>query len=292
MKMKQIIQKITTQEDLNFLFTNRIPRIALTRFMGRWSKIKNPLIRDLSIGVWKLFSDLDLSEAAKTHFDSMHDCFTRELKPGSRTIDMRSNIMSSPCDAIVGECGAIHDTQIFQANGFPYTLQSLMGDTARTGDMVDTLRNGTYVTLRLTSSMYHRFHAPADVTLKHVTHISGDTWNVNPIALKRVEQLFCKNERAVLSLQMKDGTPLVMVPVAAVLVASLQLHAVNLMFHVDYTGPNEIPCDVQAAKGQEMGWFQHGSTIIVFVPQGFKLADGIATGERIKMGQALLEKLA
>jgi phosphatidylserine decarboxylase len=167
-----------------------------------------------------------------------------------------------------------------------------MGDTARTGDMVDTLRNGTYVTLRLTSSMYHRFHAPADVTLKHVTHISGDTWNVNPIALKRVEQLFCKNERAVLSLQMRDGTPLVMVPVAAVLVASLQLHAVNLMFHVDYTGPNEIPCDVQAAKGQEMGWFQHGSTIIVFVPQGFKLADGIATGERIKLGQALLEKLA
>jgi phosphatidylserine decarboxylase len=91
---------------------------------------------------------------------------------------------------------------------------------------------------------------------------------------------------------MSDGTPLVMVPVAAVLVASLQLHAVNLMFHVDYTGPNEIPCHVQAAKGEEMGWFQHGSTIIVFVPKGFKLADGIATGERIKMGQALLEKLA
>ena len=290
--MKQLIQRISTQENLNFLLTNRIPRITLTRFIGWWSQIKNPVIRDLSIGVWKLFSDLDLSEAKKSKFDSMHDCFVRELKPDARTIDMRHEILSSPCDAIVGECGAIEHTQVFQAKGFPYSLSSLMGFTPRTGELVESLKNGTYVTLRLTSSMYHRFHAPADATLTHVTHISGDTWNVNPIALKRVEQLFCKNERAVLNFKLTDGTPMIMVPVAAILVASLRLHAVNLLFHVDYTGPNEIPCAIQSYKGQELGWFQHGSTILVFVPKGFKLAEGISTGQRIKMGQALLEKLA
>jgi phosphatidylserine decarboxylase len=292
MKMKQLIQRISTQENLNFLLTNRIPRITLTRFIGWWSQIKNPVIKDLSIGVWKLFSDLDLSEAKKSKFDGMHDCFVRELKPGARTIDMRHEILSSPCDAIVGECGAIEHTQVFQAKGFPYSLSSLMGFTPRTGELVESLKNGTYVTLRLTSSMYHRFHAPADATLTHVTHISGDTWNVNPIALKRVEQLFCKNERAVLNFKLTDGTPMIMVPVAAILVASLRLHAVNLLFHVDYTGPNEIPCAIQSYKGQELGWFQHGSTILVFVPKGFKLAEGISTGQRIKMGQALLEKLA
>jgi phosphatidylserine decarboxylase len=292
MKMKQLIQRITSQEDLNFLLTNRIPRITLTRFIGWWSQIKNPIVRDFSIGVWKLFSDLDLSEAKKTKFDSMHDCFIRELKPGARTIDTRENILSSPCDAIVGECGHIDHTQVFQAKGFPYSLNSLMGFTPRTGALVESLKNGTYVTLRLTSSMYHRFHAPADATLTHVTHISGDTWNVNPIALKKVEQLFCKNERAVLNFKLADGTPMVMVPVAAILVASLRLHDINLMFHVDYTGPNEIPCAINTYKGQELGWFQHGSTILVFVPPGFKLAEGIATGQRIKMGQALLEKLA
>lgn len=289
--MKQLIQRITTQEDLNFLLTNRIPRITLTRFIGWWSQIKNPIIRDLSIGIWKLFSDLDLTEAAKTKFESMHDCFTRELKPGSRTIDKRENILSSPCDAIVGECGRIDHAQVFQAKGFPYSLSSLMGFTPRTGELVESIKNGTYVTLRLTSSMYHRFHAPANATLTHVTHISGDTWNVNPIALKRVEQLFCKNERAVLNFKLADGTPLIMVPVAAILVASLRLHAVNLLFHVDYDGPNEIPCAVETYKGQELGWFQHGSTILVFVPPGFKLADGIMTGQRIKMGQALIEKI-
>jgi phosphatidylserine decarboxylase len=289
--MKQLIQRITTQEDLNFLLTNRIPRITLTRFIGWWSQIKNPIIRDFSIGIWKFFSDLDLSEARKSKFDSMHDCFIRELIPGARTIDMHDHVLSSPCDAIVGECGAIDHTQVFQAKGFPYSLSSLMGFTPRTGELVESIKNGTYVTLRLTSSMYHRFHAPANATLTHVTHIAGDTWNVNPIALKRIEQLFCKNERAVLNFKMSDGTPLIMVPVAAILVASLRLHAVNLLFHVDYEGPNEIPCAIETYKGQELGWFQHGSTILVFVPKGFKLADGIQTGERIKMGQALLEKI-
>jgi phosphatidylserine decarboxylase len=191
----------------------------------------------------------------------------------------------------VGACGPIEATQVFQAKGFPYTLGSLMGFTPRTGELVHALKNGTFVTLRLTSSMYHRFHAPADATLEHVTHIAGDTWNVNPIALKRVERLFCKNERAVLTMRLKDGTPLVVVPVAAILVASLRLHAINLLLHMNYTGPKEIPCAFPVTKGQEMGWFQHGSTILVFVPPGFQLASGIQTGQRIQMGQALLEKL-
>lgn len=259
--------------------------------MGWWSQIKNPWIRDASIAVWKLFSDLDLSDAKKSTFDSMHDCFTRELKPGARTVDPRAHVLSSPCDAIVGACGKIAATQVLQAKGFPYTLGSLMGFTPRTGELVHALKNGTYVTLRLTSSMYHRFHAPADATLEHVTHISGDTWNVNPIALKRVERLFCKNERAVLTLRLLDGTPIVIVPVAAILVASLRLHAINLLLHLGYTGPNEIPCCFPVSKGQEMGWFQHGSTILVFVPPGFQLANGIETGARIQMGQALIEKL-
>lgn len=288
--MKKLIQQLTAQEDLNFLLTNRIPRITLTRFIGWWSQIQNPWIRDASIGIWKLFSDLDLNEAKKSQFDSMHDCFTRELKPGSRTIDERENILSSPCDAIVGACGSIEGTQVFQAKGFPYSLGSLMGFTPRTGELVHSLKNGSYVTLRLTSSMYHRFHAPANGTLEHVTHIAGDTWNVNPIALKRVERLFCKNERAVLTMRLTDGTPLVIVPVAAILVASLRLHAINLLFHVDYNGPHEIPCAVQVSKGQEMGWFQHGSTILVFMPPGYQLASGIETGARIQMGQALFEK--
>ncbi len=82
MTVKGLIATFTQQEDVNFLLTNRIPRAAITRFMGWFSKIENPVVRDLSIACWRLFSDLDLSEARKTEFRSLHDCFTRELKPG------------------------------------------------------------------------------------------------------------------------------------------------------------------------------------------------------------------
>ena len=158
--------------------------------------------------------------------------------------------------------------------------------------MIDTLRGGSYVTLRLTSSMYHRFHAPAPLTLEHVTYHSGDTWNVNPIALKRIERLFCKNERAALHTRLDDGTPLLLVPVAAILVASMRLRAVSSALNAQYRGPHQLPCNARYDKGDEMGWFEHGSTILVFAPPGFALADGVETGHRIRMGEALLRRSA
>ncbi len=291
MNIRQAIQKIFAQEDLNFLLTNRIPRITLTHFMGWWSQIRHPWVADLSIRIWKLFSDLDLSEARNPTFASLHDCFIRELKPGARPVDPDPRWLTSPSDAIVGACGRIEAGQVFQAKGFPYSLRSLFGESPACQAWPAQLEGGTFVTLRLTSSMYHRFHAPADSRLEHVTYLSGDTWNVNPIALQRVAQLFCKNERAVLHMRLASGEPFLLVPVAAVLVASLRLHAADVLLHLRYKGPNEIPCASDCAKGQEMGWFQHGSTILVFVPPGFRLAPGIEASQRIRMGQPLLEKI-
>src|SRR5579864_2983889 len=128
------------QEDINFLLTNRIPRRWATQFIGWFSRIEQPLIRDLSIGVWRLFADLDLCEAKKTRFRSMHDCFTRALKEGARPIDGRADILVSPCDAIVGACGTIAGTKVFQAKGFPYTLDDLLADK----NLIETYRDGSY----------------------------------------------------------------------------------------------------------------------------------------------------
>lgn len=279
------LRRFFLQEDLNFLLTNRVPRIALTRAMGRFSRIESPWLARLSIAVWRLFTDLDLSEAKQQRFASLHACFTRELREGARPVDPRPEVFASPCDAIVGECGPVRGTQLFQAKGFPYEMGELFGPTQDSTSFHD----GVYVTLRLTSAMYHRFHAPHDATLEHVTYLSGDTWNVNPIALARVERLFCRNERAVLRLRLaRGGHPVALVPVAAILVASLRLHAPDLRLHLRYRGPNEIACHEPVAKGQELGWFEHGSTIIVFAPPGFALAPGAAPGLRIRMGEPLL----
>jgi phosphatidylserine decarboxylase len=278
--------RLLMQEDLNFLLTNRVPRAALTRFMGWFSRIRNPWVCRASIAVWRAFTELDLSEARKTHFDSLHDCFTRELKPGARTVDMAPEVLVSPCDAIVGACGTVQQGQVLQAKGFPYRMADLFGLDERAAPF----EGGSYITLRLTSAMYHRFHAPHDATVEHVSYISGDTWNVNPIALKRVERLFCRNERAVIRLRLADGTPMALVPVAAILVASIRLHFLDVLLHIRWKGAHEFPCDSAISKGQELGWFEHGSTIIVFVPPGFVRCQGIDTGALIRKGQALLKR--
>src|SRR5579863_1510916 len=218
MTARSLIDRIAQQEDLNFLLTNRIPRRWLTLFVGRLSRIENRWLCAACIAVWRVFSDLDLSDAKRTRLESLRDCFTRELKEGARPIDAAPSVLASPCDALVGACGEVAAASVLQAKGFPYPLIDLLGDP----DLVQYYHNGSYATLRLTSSMYHRFHAPYDCRVEQVNYISGDTYNVNPIALKRIEQLFCKNERAVIDLEL-DGSSaaLTLVPVAAILVAGI-----------------------------------------------------------------------
>jgi phosphatidylserine decarboxylase len=289
--LQRQLRRFALNEDLNFLLTNRVPRIALTRFMGWFSRIRQPLVRDASMAVWRAFTDLDLSDAKQARFHSLHDCFTRELRDGARPVDTDPAALVSPCDAIVGACGPIGDGgQVFQAKGFPYALHELIGESPRAREAAASLRGGQFITLRLTSAMYHRFHAPDALTLEHVTHFSGDTWNVNPIALARVEKLFCRNERAALYTRLADGTPLLLVPVAAILVASLRLRALPLPLNTRYRGPDELPGGARYARGEEMGHFEHGSTILVFAPPGVSLAPGVQTGQRIRMGQPLLRR--
>src|SRR2546429_4219324 len=130
MTIRGLIANLTQQEDLNFLLTNRIPRAALTRFMGWFSKIEQPLIRDCSIACWRLFSDLDLSEAKKTEFKSLHDCFTRELRPGLRPADPDPAIGASPTAGTMGAFGRIEDTKRLPINGAPDSLLDLLAEPA------------------------------------------------------------------------------------------------------------------------------------------------------------------
>ena len=276
--------RVLQRERINFLLTNRLPRRRLTRLMGRLSKIEHPWVCGASIAVWRLFADLELRDAKQSKFKSLHDCFTRELRPGARPLCMDPSILVSPCDAIVGAMGRITDGTVLQAKGQPYRLEELVADP----ELVAYYANGSYVTLRLTAGMYHRFHAPADCRVERVTYLSGDTWNVNAAALRRVERLFCRNERATLRCRLiPSGQLVTLVPVAAILVASLRLHFLDLRLHLDYGGPQVIPCDHELKKGEEIGWFEHGSTIIVFAPTAMSFCDTVIEGQRIRMGQPL-----
>ncbi len=284
-RARSAVGKLLQRERINFLLTNRLPRRRLTRLMGRLSKIEHPWVSGASIAIWRLFSDLELRDAKQSKFKSVHACFTRELRPGARPLCMDPDVIVSPCDALVGAMGRITDGTVLQAKGQPYRLADLVADA----DLVRYYADGSYVTLRLTSGMYHRFHAPADCRVERVTYLSGDTWNVNAPALRRVERLFCRNERATLRCRLTASGQLVtLVPIAAILVASLRLHFLDLHLHLDYDGPQVIPCDHALKKGEELGWFEHGSTIIVFAPAAMSLCDNVVEGQRIRMGEPLL----
>ena len=282
------IERLSFGERINFLLTNRLPRRWTTIFMGWFSRVEIPIVSHLSIAVWRLFADdLRLQEARKSRFTSLHDCFTRELKPGARQIDPDPSVIVSPCDAVVGAHGRVEDGLLYQTKGFPYTLQDLLADQV----LVNRYRDGIYVTLRLKSSMYHRFHAPTDCSVSEVNYISGDTWNVNPVALKVVKRLFCKNERAVIDLGLSDpDLYMTLVPVAAILVAGIRLNFLDDALDLRYRGPNRIPCQASFIKGEEMGYFQHGSTIIVFASGNLRLDEGLSEGTTIRVGQALMRK--
>lgn len=283
----RLLRQLLLREDLNFLLTNRLPRVAVTRLFGRLSRIRSRWFARACIRAWRLFTDIDLSDARTQDFESLHACFVRELIPGARPFDTRAHILASPCDALVGACGRVAGETLLQAKGMPYTLPELCASAAP----ARWLAGGCYATLRLTSAMYHRFHAPLDATLTRVDWIDGDAWNVNPPALARVDRLFCRNERAVLRLAPADGSPaVVMVPVAAILVSSLRLSCLPDLPSLRNARRPGFDCAVALARGQEMGWFEHGSTIIVLAPPGYRLAPGIDAGSRLRAGEALFER--
>lgn len=280
------LAELSPAERLNFLLTNRIPRRFATQLIGRLSRIRSRAFTSFGIRLWQLFGgDLALHESAQTRFQSLQDCFTRELKPGLRPIARGDDVVTSPCDGIVGASGRVDGTLVYQTKGFPYTLEDLLHDDA----LVDRFRGGRYVTLRLRSNMYHRFHAPADCTVRRLTYVSGDTWNVNPTALRCIERLYCRNERAILELDLGGaGGSLVLVSVAAILVASMRFSFAESTLGLAYDGPESIECNAPMAKGDELGRFLLGSTIIVFAPPTFRPVPDLRDGAVIRMGQPLL----
>ena len=289
MDSKALIDKISQQETLNFLLTNYLPRRLATQFIGWFSRIENPIIKKSSIFLWKCFADdLKLHEAKKKDFNSLHDCFIRELKKDARTIDPDPKNIISPCDAILGAHGKVEEKHAVQVKGFIYPIAELFKDDS----LEKKYQEGYFLTLRLKSNMYHRFHAPCALKVRHVQYISGDTWNVNPPALKRIQKLFCKNERAIIDVTLDDpDASITMVPVAAILVASLRLNFINNLLNMNYSGPTHINCDATFEKGQEMGYFHQGSTIILFANKKFKLKDNLKEGMYLKMGEPLLVKI-
>lgn len=279
------IRRIASKEHVGFVLTSVVSRHVLARFMGWFSRIEFTPVRWLSILIWKRLNRIDLADARTTSFPSLHHAITRGLRQGARRIDPDPALVTSPCDAVLGAFGQVKGGLALQIKGMPYPVVDLFGSAREAAHF----EGGWYVTLRLTAAMYHRFHAPHDSIAEQLRYISGDIWNTHPIALERIDRLLCKNERAPIVLRIVD-TPirLVMVPIGSVLAASIRLPWVDGANPIRHGGQRTERFEHHFRKGQEMGWFEHGSTIVMFGPPETPPVEGLVEGGIIRVGQPIM----
>lgn len=260
------------------------PQHGLSRLMGRLAASERRALSTRLIRLFMRIYGVDLGEAERRSIDdytSFNDFFTRALAAGVRPLPSDPAVVVSPADGTISEAGAIAGDQLFQAKGIPYSLASLLGD----GDLAARLAGGTYATVYLAPADYHRVHAPCDGVLRRSIAIPGALFSVNAHTEAGIAGLFCRNERLVLEFDTRFG------PLAIVLVGALIVASIATPFGTPpspYRQRTETKHDRAVARGEEIGRFLVGSTVIVACPAGTCTLDtGICAGRRIRMGEPL-----
>lgn len=302
---------------LNYVFTNRIPRGLANRLMYRLSRVEHPLISRPALWVWRHTAPLNLDEALEDRFVSIHHCFSRRLKPGARPVSERAGCLVSPCDGHVVAAGSVCRGMLMQVKGSEYSLAELLCSEY----LAARYEGGTYLTIRISASMYHRLHAPETCEVTRVDYIPGDTYNVNPHTLSRLDRVYCRNERAVVHLNMRvegSNVEVLLIPVAAILVGGIVLcglpgEAPSVERRVDHWavehdahGGGRAGARSDAgrlirlrhalgaqmtsfARGEELGRFEHGSTVVMVLPDKVSAQLVVRVGDRLRMGEEVLQ---
>jgi phosphatidylserine decarboxylase len=230
---------------------------------------------------------VDMSEAVTSepsHYPDFNAFFTRALRPGAREWHKDQDAICSPVDGIVSRTGHLEDGRVIQAKGMDYGLSELMGDEALAG----RFRDGAYATLYLSPSHYHRVHVPLDAKLRSTRYIPGRLYSVAPFTVQGVPRLFCRNERLVCVFDTPLGA------MAQILVGAMLVAGIETVWHGRYGHPRREqyetfePEQVVLARGEEMGRFNMGSTVILaFERERVVWRDGLVPGDPVYLGQRL-----
>lgn len=245
-----------------------MPKHFISRMVGKLAAAK---AGGLTTALIKLFIKqykIDMSEAKypdPAHYKTFNEFFTRPLKEGIRPLAEEKGIIAHPVDGAISQLGDVVDGQIIQAKGHDYSLQALLG-----GNEDDTVPflGGKFATIYLAPKDYHRIHMPIDGTLSKMIYVPGDLFSVNPLTAQNVPNLFARNERVVAIFETDIG-PLAMVLVGATIVASIETiwagtvtpPAGKDVFSWNY--PTKGDNAITLKKGEEMGRFKLGSTVIL-----------------------------
>ncbi len=248
--------------------------------------LKNALIQGVGNSVGVNFEEA--RSADPDDYRHFNEFFTRELKPGARPLDPDPSALLCPCDGRVSEWGAMQAGRIYQAKGHDYSLSALLADDPACA----ALRGGTFWTLYLSPKDYHRVHMPVTGMLERMTYVPGKLYSVAPYTVRRVPGLFALNERVVSIFDTEFG------PMAVVLVGAMLVGSMDTVWAGTITPAKErviarhryAPGEVTLGRGEEMGRFNMGSTVILALPPGAVTPDheGLPTpGDPVRLGQRL-----
>lgn len=265
-----------------------LPHHAISWCIFKLARIRWRPFKNLAIRIYTQLHRVNLQEAVITdryEYESLNAFFTRALKPESRPLDHDSDNWVCPVDGTVSQAGEIRDGRIFQAKGHDYSLLELLGGDAATADLLD---DGHFATLYLSPRDYHRIHMPADADLVSMTYIPGRLFSVADHTVQAVPRLFARNERVVCRFETRHG-PMVMVLVGAINVSATETvwHGLvttrgGAMKTYDYRRG-----DVSLRRGEEMGRFNLGSTVILITAAPFEWNAGIKAGAPVLMGTGI-----
>lgn len=266
-----------------------LPHHAISRLVYVLTRLRTSLVRPVIRWFIRTYQ-VEMQDAEVqdiTHFASFNDFFTRALKPGARPLAEGDLALVSPVDATVSQSGHVEHGQVFQAKGHRYSLEALLGGP---GSVPTALKDAAFTTLYLSPRDYHRIHMPVTGKLTRQTHIPGRLYSVAPHTVNTIPGLFAKNERVVAFFDTEFG------PLALVLVGAINVAAIETVWHGLVTPPTrkristiDYPDDqsVQLMKGQEMGRFNMGSTVIVVAPSNVRWDEGLTVGAKVRMGEKI-----
>ena len=283
--------KFTYWQRAKVAFQYIIPQLYLTQLAGWFAQQKWGAVTHFVIKVFAKKYNVDMSEAKKENFsdyESFNQFFIRELKDDARKINENPTALCLPADGRVSQIGHIDDERLLQAKGHFFSLSDLLaGDE----ELVNTFKNGEFATIYLSPRDYHRVHMPCDATLRKMIYVPGDLFSVNPFLAEHVPNLFARNERVICVFDTAFG-PMVQILVGATITASMSTVWAGVINPPrtgeikvwTYQGDNAI----KLTKGQEMGAFQLGSTVInLFPANSVTLAEHLEVDVPVRMGEIL-----
>ena len=288
----------TYRQRLKTAFHYLLPQLAVTRTAGWLAERRWGVLTALVIKAFAARYKIDLSEAEKSRardYASFNEFFIRSLKDGARPINAEPQTLVLPADGRVSEAGVIEAGRLIQAKGHDFTaLELLAGDEALAAEFSD----GLFLTTYLSPRDYHRVHMPCDGTLRRMIYVPGELFSVNPFLAEHVPNLFARNERLICLFDTEFGS-MVQILVGATVTASISTvwaGVVNpprtaAVHQWDY--PESGDGAVVLRKGEEMGAFRLGSTVINLFPHGsVRLNERLKAGVETRMGETMAQRLS